>query len=377
MRPRSNLFFHAFLISAVAYSQTASDLNLETGRQIFEAACAGCHGADGKGQPVSTLGFEPPATFPDFTDCNGSTRESTLQWSSVIHDGGRARAFSEIMPSFGPPKDPALSDDEIMKVIRYVRSFCAEDPKWPSGDFNFARPMVTEKAFPEDEVVLITAINTEGAPGVRHNLIIEKRFGAQTNIELRFRGAFQQLSSGSWAGAIGDTSFELKRSLLVNNKSGTLLAWGNEIIAPTGDPKRGLGSGITKYESFLSLGQILPAYSYVQTQAGVETPPFHRHQVATELYNRTVLGKAFAQDRGFGRTWTLAGEMVAIRALGPRQRWTIDAVPQLQVTLSRRQHVRLGLGWLIPAMNVGTRQQQFMFYLLWDTFDGGWREGWR
>lgn len=364
-------------VSSHALAQSARDLNLETGQQIYEAACAGCHGMDGKGQPVTTLGFEPPATFPDFTDCNASTREPTLQWSSIIHDGGRARAFSEIMPSFGPPKDPALTDEEIMKVIRYVRGFCAEDAKWPSGDLNFARPMFAEKPFPEDEVVLMTAINTEGAPGVRHDLVIEKRLGAQTNVELQFRGAFRHLPSGAWAGAVGDTSFEIKRSLLVNNNSGTLLAWGNEITAPTGDPRRGLGSGITRFESFLSLGQILPKYSYVMTQFGVETPPFHRHQVLTELFSRTAIGKAFSQDRGYGRTWTLAGEMVATRLLGPRQRWTIDAVPELQVTLSRRQHVRLGLGWVIPAMNVGARQQQFMFYLLWDTFDGGWREGWR
>ncbi len=40
-----------------------------TGEQIFKAACVACHGPDGKGQPQSVLGFEPPASFPDFTDC--------------------------------------------------------------------------------------------------------------------------------------------------------------------------------------------------------------------------------------------------------------------------------------------------------------------
>ena len=371
------LLVFILLLPSAAFAQSAKDLNLETGEEIYISACAGCHGPDGRGQPETTLGFEPPATFPDFTDCNGSTRESTLQWSSVIHDGGRARAFVEIMPSFGPPRNPALTDDEIRKVIAYVRTFCADDPKWPTGDFNFARPMFTEKAFPEDESVLMTAINTEGTPGVRHNLIVEKRFGAITNIELRFRGAFTQLPSGAWAGSIGDTSFEFKRSLLVKNRTGTLLAWGNEITLPTGDPARGLGSGITKLESFLSLGQILPRTSYVQAQIGIEGPPFHRHEVATELYSRTTVGKAFSQNRGFGRTWTLAGEMVAIRALGPFRQWTIDAVPQMQVTLSRRQHMRLGVGISIPAVNAGTRQTQVLFYLLWDMFDGSWNEGWR
>lgn len=358
-------------------AQSAKDLNLQTGKEIFEATCVGCHGADGKGQPVTTLGFEPPATFPDFTDCSGSTRESYLQWNSVIHDGGRARAFAEIMPSFGPREKPALTDDEIHRVIGYVRTFCEEDEKWPSGDFNFARPMFTEKAFPEDESVFMTQITTEGAAGVRNSLIIEKRFGAITNIELRFRGNFSKLPSGSWAGSVGDAAFELKRTVYLNNRTGSMLAWANEVIFPTGDPKRGFGNGITKYETFLSYGQILPKLAYLQTQVGFEGPPFRRHQTPAELYNRTVIGKAFAQNRGFGRSWTLAFETVSIRPLGPFQKWTVDAVPQMQVTLSKRQHMRLGAGVSIPAVNVGTRQTQVMFYLLWDMFDGNWNEGWR
>ena len=50
-------------------------MKLDTGQEIFEAACVGCHGPGGRGQLDSTVGFEKPATFPDFSDCNGSTRE--------------------------------------------------------------------------------------------------------------------------------------------------------------------------------------------------------------------------------------------------------------------------------------------------------------
>jgi len=379
------LFSFAFLTAAVGLCQSAKDLNLETGKEIFEATCVGCHGADGKGQPATTLGFEPPATFPDFTDCSGSTRESYLQWNSVIHDGGRARAFAEIMPSFGPPDKPALTDDEIHRVIGYIRTFCAEDSKWPSGDFNFARPLVTEKSFPEDEIVLTTAINTEGTPAVSHNLVIEKRFGAIFNMEARFRGAFEQTGTGTWIGALGDISFEFKRTMYLNNKRGSILAWGNEITLPTGDPKRGLGNGITKLESFVSYGQIFPKLSYLQTQVGIEGPPFHRHQSATELYNRTAIGKAFGQNRGFGRLWSLWGEAVSVRQMGPSlgprygptAHWTVDVIPGMQVTLSRRQHMRLGVGLDIPTVNASGRSKQLIFYLLWDTFDGGLREGWR
>ena len=63
-------------------AQTATELKLKTGKQIYEAACAACHGVDGKGQPQSTLGFEPPATFPDFSDCGSSSREPDSHWSA-------------------------------------------------------------------------------------------------------------------------------------------------------------------------------------------------------------------------------------------------------------------------------------------------------
>ena len=55
----------------------------------------------------------------------------------------------------------------------------------------------------------------------------------------------------------------------------------------------------------------------------------------------------------------------------------IDVVPQFQVTLNRRQHVRADFGLQIPASNRDGRSKQFVFYVLWDWFDGGFLEGWR
>jgi len=371
------LFALAVLTPSAALSQSAKDLNLTTGKEIWDATCAGCHGVDGKGQPVTTLGFEPPASFPDFTDCNGSTRESGQQWNAVIHDGGRARAFTEIMPSFGPPMNPALTDDEIWKVIKYVRTFCEEDSKWPRGDFNFPRPMFTDKAFPEDETVLTTAVNVTGPSGLGSDLNVEKRFGAANNLAFHFRTGFNQLPSGSWAGGLGDIGIEWKRVLLMSNKTGTILSGAGGISLPTGDPKRGLGGGITTLEGFLAAGQILPSQSFIQQQVGIEGPPFRRHDTLSEVYSRTAIGKTFAQERGFGRAWTPMIEMVATRGLGPGERWGIDTIPQMQVTLSKRQHIRFSAGVSIPSTNIGDRQKQFVFYLLWDRFDGSLKEGWR
>lgn len=362
--------------ASIGLSQTATSLHLETGEEIFQAGCAGCHGPDGKGQPQHILGFEPPATFPDFTDCSGSTRESDTQWSAVIHQGGHARAFSEIMPSFGPPENPALTDDQIGKVIRYLRTFCTEDPKWPSGDFNVPRPMFTEKAFPEDELVYLNSVNLNSPLGYNNALIVEKRLGAIQNLEFRFRGNFNRQPSGSWKGSVGDISIEYKRSLLVNNRTGSLLGWGSEIILPTGNPNNG-GSGITQLEEFLTYTQLLPKRSYVLQQIGVEGPPFRRHEKMIQAYSRTMIGKTFLADKGFGRAFSLSNEFIATRNFGPNQSWTLDVVPQAQVTVSRRQHMRLGVGVSVPAVNIQSRQTQLVFYWLWDTFDGGFFEGWR
>jgi hypothetical protein len=48
----------------------------------------------------------------------------------------------------------------------------------------------------------------------------------------------------------------------------------------------------------------------------------------------------------------------------------------MQVTLSKRQHIRANVGVLIPATNTSGRNIQVLFYLLWDWQDGRLTEGW-
>jgi len=100
--------------------------------ELYEAACAACHGADGRGQPIAARGFD--LELPDFTDCSLTTPEADLDWSSVIHQGGPVRAFDRMMPAFGDE----LSDEEIARLIEHVRGFCTERG-WPRGDLNLPR----------------------------------------------------------------------------------------------------------------------------------------------------------------------------------------------------------------------------------------------
>lgn len=360
-------------LQGMVFSQTAGggELKLNTGKEIFRAACAACHGADGKGTPQTTLGFEPPSTFPDFTDCNATTREPDVDWRAIIHNGGPARGFSEIMPSFRE----ALAADQIDKVIQYLRGFCRQG-SWPRGELNLPRALVTEKAFPEDEAVIQTTIDSKGAPRVTSSLVYERRFGIKNQLELSVPFSFQQRDTGTWFGGVGDLSLGYKRMLASSLRTGSILSISGEAILPSGNAARGLGSGVTILEGFAAYGQLLPKDSFLQSQGGVEAPT-HSGDAAKAVYWRTVLGRSLAQEKGLGRLWSPMVELLADRELVTGEKTNWDVVPELQVTLSKRQHIRANVGVRFPVNNTGSRSTQVMFYLLWDWFDGGLRDGWK
>jgi hypothetical protein len=55
----------------------------------------------------------------------------------------------------------------------------------------------------------------------------------------------------------------------------------------------------------------------------------------------------------------------------------VDVVPQMQVSLSKLQHVLLNVGVRIPVNERRERHPQILTYLLWDWFDGGLFEFWK
>jgi len=353
----------------VLVGQTPNTLKLQTGKEIFEAGCVSCHGLDGKGQAPSLQAFTRPSTFPDFTDCPGSTPEADVQWRAIITNGGPARGFSPIMPSF---KD-ILTRDQIDKVIGYLRSFCTES-KWPLGNLNVPRAIVTEKAFLEDEIVLTSNVNVQGSPGVSSSAIWEKRVGSGGQIEATVPYNF--VHEQSWASGLGDIALGYKQKVFFSRKTQSLLTLGGEVTAPTGDPAKGTGGGSTIFEVFAAFGQVLPGASFLQFQTGTEQPA-HPDKVPRAYYARTAVGKTFARDHGLGRAWTPIMELIADRDFikGAVTNWSV--IPELQIPLSKRLHVLAGIGLSLPINNISDRQKQLMFYLLWDFADGSLKEGWR
>jgi mono/diheme cytochrome c family protein len=348
----------------------SSPLKLDTGEKIYKAGCVSCHGADGKGQSQNLAGFERPSTFPDFTDCGGSTREPDLQWRSIITNGGPARAFSEIMPAF----HDALSQEQIGMVIEYLRGLCTEKA-WPRGNFNLPRALVTEKAFPEDEVVLNGVMNLHGAPGGSASVIYEKRIGPSGMIEAAVPFEIAHEGGVSHSG-FGDIALGYKHKLFDSLKKGSIFSVGGEVIAPTGNPRIGTGSGSPVFETFAAYGQILPARSFVQLHTGFELPT-QPNKLPRAYYLHTAIGKTFITGKGFGRWWSPMAEFIADREFetGAITNW--DIIPQIQLPIAKRMHIYANVGLRVPLNNTAGRSKQFLIYFLWDYVDGSLKQGWK
>jgi mono/diheme cytochrome c family protein len=344
-------------------------LKLDTGKEIYMAGCVSCHGPDGKGQPQILAGFQQPSTFPDFADCPGATPEPDIQWRAVITDGGPGRGFSQIMPSF---KD-MLTQDQISKVIEYLRSLCPVKA-WPRGNLNLPRPMITEKAYPENEVVIAGSYNAHGAPAGSTSVFYERRFGTSSMIGAVVPYSYKQDSTGNHA-AFGDIALEYKRKVFDSLKKGSIFSMGGDISVPTGNRTIGTGGESTLFEIFAAYGQILPKDSFLQIQTGFELP-VHPDKVPRAYYMRTAIGKTFSTENGLGRRWSPMMEIIADRDLVAGAKTNLDLAPEIQIPLSRRMHILGSIGYRIPVNNTGNRPRQLMFYLLWDFPDGGLTQGW-
>jgi mono/diheme cytochrome c family protein len=358
-----------FANAGMLLAQGTASAQLESGEQIYKAACVACHGPNGQGTPKSIAGFEPPRTFPDFTRCDQTTPEADLAWKTVITCGGPNRGFSQIMPSFGE----ALTSKQIDQVVGYLRGFC-RNRHWPRGELNLPRAIVTEKAFPEDEVVVSTAVNATGAPGVGSHIIHEQRFGMNNQIEVDVPITFED-QNHTWYGGVGDTTFGVKRVMFSSLPAGSIFSLQGSVIVPTGNKERGFGTGTTTFETFASFDQLFRSNTFIQTQFGADLPR-HTQISPQSIFFNTAVGQSLAADHGMGRLWSPMVEFLADRDLVDNAKMNWDLLPQMQVTISKRQHIRADLGVRIPVNNTTGRPVQLMFYVLWDWQDGRLNEGW-
>lgn len=340
------------------------------GEDLYKIACVSCHGSDGKGTPDSISAFKKPDSFPDFTRCDQTTAEVNSAYKAVIENGGPDRGFSQIMPAFGE----SLSSQDMDNLVAYLRTFCRKK-SWPRGELNLPRALVTEKAYPEDEEVISTAVNANGAPGNETHVIHEQRFGVNNQIEVDVPIQFQD-QNHVWYGGVGDATLGVKRVMYSNLNSGSILSLQGGFLIPSGNRTRGFGSGTTTFEPFAAFDQLFHSDTFIQTQFGADLPFRTSVTAPQSLFFNTAIGQSFATDHSLGRLWSPMFEFIANRDLmtGAKTDW--DILPQMQVTISRRQHIRGDLGLRIPITDTTGRSKQIVFYLLWDWQDGKLTEGW-
>jgi mono/diheme cytochrome c family protein len=348
----------------------------QRGKVVYKDGCIACHGVDGKGaDPASTV-FVRPDTFPDITRCDQTTPEPNSAYKAVILHGGRGLGFSQIMPAFGD----ILTDQQINDVIAYLRTLCHNVHHYPAGELNLPRALITEKAFPEDELVLSTAADAGSPASWTTDIIHEQTFAGLNQIEIDVPVSYavnpQNLpQSNAWTAGFGDITIGLKRTLFSSLPAGSILSAQVGFLLPTGDSNRNFGAGTATFEPFLAYDQLLGERNFLQFQLGGDIT-FDPAKSPRSLFFRTAAGRSIAPDHGLGRLFTPMVEFVGTHDYGSPGT-NLDIVPQMQVTLSRRQHIRADAGVRAPVTNTSGRKPQIIFYVLWDWAEGHFWNGWR
>jgi len=353
--------------TSASHAQTANaPLVAKTGAELYQEACETCHGPDGKGSPRSVVGFDTP--LPDFSDCSFATPEPVRDWTSVIHLGGPARALDRRMPAFGD----ALSDSEINAIIDYLRGF-STDHAWPRGDLNLPRPLVTEKAFPENEAFATTGVGLRHPDLIETRFVYEHRIGARSQYEVIVPFNVRHGAHG-WPHGLGDVAVAFKHVVFDSNTSGSIVSGGSEMTFPTGKEADGLGRRLTVLEPFVMFSQRLPHGAFLHRHAGMEFP-LNIPGVKNEVYWRAAGGKSFVEGR-WGRTWTPMVELLGVRELDFGERAWWEVLPEMMVSLSRRQHVLVNVGVRTPLNMRFAHSSTMTMSLRWDWSQGGLFSGW-
>ena len=359
------------LVALTAEAQTTGRTAFDAmdGDDLYQAACAACHGADGRGAP-------PPRSastrrFPTSPTAAFATPEADADWFAVAHDGGPSAR------SIGGCRRSArrCTEASIERTLDYIRGFCAEPRLAARRAEPAARRWSPRRRFPRTRPPHAPRATATGR-AVTNELLYERRLGARSQFEVAVPLAMQRGRGQAVERGLGDVAVALKHVLVHSLGARHDPQLAGEVRLPTGKETSGLGGGVTKFEPFVAFGQLLPADAFVQLQVGRRDLDRSRPRRARGVLARRRSARPSCKGE-FGRAWTPMVEFARRpRALdGGAVEW--DVVPQMQVSLSRRQHILVSGGVRVPVTARGGRATQILAYLLWDWFDGGLLEGWR
>lgn len=346
------LVFSSFVLFTLPLFSQHMEVDFTSGRSMYNAWCARCHGEDGRGQ-VEGLELEVPP--PDFTDCSFNSREPRKDWKAVVAHGGPARGLSWSMPAWGE----AISEEQIDLILDYIKTFCTDD-RWPKGELNFRRPQVTAKAFPENEALMIPVYTHSKSRGSTTKFVYEERVGprGQWEVSIPFVADYSNTARG-----IGDVELSGKYALFDSFESLFILSSGIELGIPTGSEAKGLGSGHWKLAPYLAAAK---GFERFVLQSSVK-------------YEHPLKGNERELQYNLAFTFPLTDEkqgvMPMIELNGVKSFETgsnnLFLTPQLYIGLVKRGHIALSLGTQIPIAGEKPFDYRIMTFLLWEYMDGG------
>jgi hypothetical protein len=334
--------------------------------EMWNAWCARCHAEDGSGNVI-----EPTITVApmDFTDCKVAAAEPDADWHRAIAKGGQGVGLSTQMPGFEDSLVPA----QIAAFVSHIRGFC-KDTAWPSGNTNFPRPIVTGKAFPENELVILPAIshwNEEPAPSITAASLVasyERRVGRRSMIEIEVPVVATN-SLTTWTTGIGDVVLGFKQAIFDRGDAPRIVSIGLEAVLPSGDRFKDHGAGTVVFEPFINAGAMLRDW-YLQSQVKVALP-----------VDRLRADRGFAYNAYIGRdtgaapdAWTIGVELngeTAFPHLGVTTN-LLALTPQVRKGLTATGALAASAGVMLPINKRDAQGVRWVGYLLWEYLEP-WR----
>ena len=264
----------------------------------------------------------------DFTDCRVTTAEPDADWERAIAKGGPGVGLSPLMPAF----EDSLTTDQIAAFVSHIRSFC-KDKGWPNGNTNFPRPIITEKAFPENEFVLLPAVSHEGAD-VEVTALYERRIGKRSMIEVGVPTTRDGLDAVEVA---------IKHALYSSRT--TIFSLGFETA---------VSRDTAVFEPFISAGTMRRDW-YLQGQIKYELPADRAKAARALVYNAYVGHDTSASPT----TWTLGIEVNG-------ENRELALTPQVRKGLTGTGALAASVGAMVPVNEREERGVKWVGYLLWE-----------
>lgn len=291
---------------------------------MWGAWCARCHAQDGSGKiDEPTVTVEPM----DFTDCKVTSPEPDADWERAVAKGGPGVGLSPQMPGF----EDSLTAEQIAGFVSHMRGFCKETG-WPSGNTNFPRPIVTEKAFPENEFLILPAVSHERDVVIK--ALYERRIGKRSMVEIGV--PFQN-------DGVDDVEIAFKHA--VHSDDVRIVSLGLETV---------VSRDTAVFEPFISAGTMLRDW-YLQGQVKVELPLDREKADRAFVYNAYVGRDTSAAPN----TWTLGLELNG-------ENHEVSLTPQVRKGLTGTGALAASIGAMVPVNKREERGVRWVGYLLWE-----------